>query len=122
MNVQILTETINRLTENKEYALALFLVKQHPQYHGNFMFNDAYATLLYCTNRFAQAKKIISYNIKLISNNKANAAALLSCYFLKALCYKAENNTIKAQYYIKKCLSLSASDIELHKQLQLLLL
>lgn len=121
MTVHALTQKINQLIENKEFALALFLVKQHPHYHGNYMFNDAYATLLYCTNRFGEAKKVISFNIKLIRNHATNASALLSSYFLKALCYLAENNTVKAQSYLNKCLRLSDNKPDLQQQFQQLL-
>jgi len=121
MTVHALTQKINQLTENKEFTLALFLVNQHPHYHGNYMFNDAYATLLYCTNRFAEAKKIISFNIKLIRKQAENLPALLSSYFLKALCYLAENNAVKAQSYLNKCLQLSDNNPDLHQQFQRLL-
>ena len=116
MNVHALTQKINQLTENKEFALALFLAKQHRHYHLNYMFNDAYATLLYCTNRFAEAKKIISFNIRLIKKQAVDTPALLSSYFLKALCYLAENNIEKAQVYIHKCLKLSAYNPKLQQQ------
>ncbi len=121
MNVHALTQKINQLTENKEFALALLLVKQHPHYQENYMFNDAYATLLYCTNQFTEARKIISFNIELIFKQSANTTALLSCYYLKSLCYLAENNTVKSQDYLNKCLRLSANYPELHKQFQQLL-
>lgn len=116
MNAHALTQKINQLTEKKEFGLALFLVKQHRHYHLNYMFNDACATLLYCTNRFAEAKKIIRFNIKLIRKHAENTPALLSSYFLKALCYLAENNIEKAQVYIQKCLKLSADNPKLQQQ------
>jgi len=121
MNVHALTKKINQLTENKEFSLALFLAKQHRHYHLNYMFNDAYATLLYCTNRFAEAKKIISFNIRLIKKQAVDTPALLSSYFLKALCYLAENNIEKAQVYIHKCLKLSAENPKLQQEFKQLL-
>lgn len=121
MNAHALTQKINQLTENKEFDLALFLVKQHRHYHLNYMFNDAYATLLYCTNRFAEAKKIICFNIKLIKKQVVDAPALLSSYFLKALCYLAENNIEKAHVYIQKCLKLSAGNPKLQQEFEQLL-
>ena len=121
MKVRTLTQKINQLIENKEFDLAFVLVKQHPHYHENYMFNDAYATLLYCTNQFTEAKEIISFNIKLICKQSANIPALLSSYYLKSLCYLAENNTVKSQDYLNKCLRLSENYPELHKQFQQLL-
>lgn len=116
MKVDALTQKINQLTEKKEFALALLLVNQHRHYHVNYMFNDAYATLLYCTNRFAEAKKIICFNIKLIKKQAVDTPALLSNYFLKALCYLAENNIEKTQVYIQKCLRLSADNPKLQQE------
>lgn len=121
MNVHALTQKINQLTEKKEFGLALFLIKQHRHYHLNYMFNDACATLLYCTNRFAEAKKIIRFNIKLIKKQTVDTPALLSSYFLKALCYLAENNLEKAQLYIQKCLRLSADNPKLQQEFKQLL-
>ena len=121
LGLYALTEKINQLIENKEFTLALFLVKQHRHYHLNWMFNDACASLLYCTNRFAEAKKIISFNIRLIKKQAVDMPALLSSYFLKALCYLAENDTGKAQAYIQKCLHLSADNPKLQQEFKPLL-
>lgn len=121
MNVYALTQKINQLTENEEFALALFLAKQHRHYHLNYMFNDACATLLYCTNRFAEAKKIISFNIRLIKKQAVDTPALLSSYFLKALCYFAEHNIEKTQTYIHKCMKLSADNPKLQQEFKQLL-
>lgn len=122
MNVHQVTEKINKLTENKEYALAFLLVKKYARYHTNTMFNDAHATLLYCSNRLTKAKKLLSYNLTLINKQPNNIAYLISTYFLIALCYLAENNTQKAQAYAKKCLQLTQNNKDLHNALRQVLM
>ena len=61
-------------------------------------------------------KKIISFNIKLIKKQAVDTPALLSSYFLKALCYLAEHNTEKAQVYIHKCMKLSVDNPKLQQE------
>lgn len=121
MNVLTLTETINRLIENKDYQTALSLVSQYPQYHNNTIFNDTVATLLYCTNQFTKAKTILRLNLEILKQYPLNAPTLLSTYFLMALCFFAENNLVKARHYTQKCLQLTPKNTPLNQQLQQLL-
>lgn len=118
MNVQILTETINRLIEDKEYHQALLLANHHLYHQNNTAFNDAYATLLYCTNQFASAKKVADFNIKILHQKPVNHPMLLSAYFLRTLCLLAENDLENAQLSIKKCLQLTKDNAALHTVLR----
>lgn len=121
MNVMALTEQINRLTEKKEYQSARLLADRYSHYSIYPRFNDAYATLLYCTNQFTEARKVLRFNLKILKQYPTNTPTILCSYFLKALCYLAENNTEKAHAYIQKCMKLSTDQTNLQQEFQQLL-
>lgn len=118
MNVLKVIHTLNFLIEKQSYKQALLLANEYAHYKEYFLFNDAYATLLYCNDNYLKAQKVINYNLRLLAQKTYNSKHYLSCYFLKTLCYYAQGNVKKAQYYKQKCVQLSTANPVLKGNLQ----
>lgn len=116
MTLENVTNQIVNYIEVENYNAAFALVKQHQHFHNNLYFNDAYATLLYCTGKYVCAKKVLYFNIEILKFYPNNTV-LLSTYFLLSLCNLSLNYSKKAQFYLEKCHKLAAKNTELQKEL-----